>query len=140
VALEISILNVDKPPLDYAEIGRRLSQFSPEQVVYLTRVSRFEEKSRLFPETTFLVGVDTLRRIAAPQYYGGNLDACQCVIERIAARGCRFLVFGRQLGGGFMRLADLDLPDTLRKLCLEVPPEVFREDISSTTIRKSGVW
>ena len=81
-----------------------------------------------------------MRRIAAPQYYGGNPTACQCAIERIASRGCRFLVFGRQMGVGFVRLADLDLPDSLHVLCREVPPEVFREDVSSTAIRKSGAW
>ena len=66
-----------------------------------------------------------------------NASACQCAIERIAGRGCRFLVFGRDLGAGFVRLADLDLPDPLRPICREVPPEVFREDVSSTEIRKA---
>jgi hypothetical protein len=61
-------------------------------------------------------------------------------VERIAGRGCRFLVFGRDLGVGFLRLGDLDLPASLRALCREVPPEVFREEISSTAIRKSGAW
>ena len=49
VALELSILNPDKPPLDYAEIDRRLRQFPAEQPVWLTRAATFEEKSRLFP-------------------------------------------------------------------------------------------
>jgi hypothetical protein len=137
VALEISIANVDKPPLDYAEIERRLGQFAPEQTTYLTRAATFEEKSRLFPGATFVVGVDTLRRIAAPQYYGGNVPACHRAVERIASRGCRFLVFGRAMGIGFVRLTDLELPDALRAICREVLPDVFREDISSTTIRKS---
>jgi len=44
------------------------------------------------------------------------------------------------MGVGFIRLADLDLPDSLRALCREVPPEVFREDVSSTAIRQSGAW
>jgi nicotinamide mononucleotide (NMN) deamidase PncC len=140
VALEMSILNVDKPPLDYAEIERRLGQFPPEQTAYLTRAATFEEKSRLFPGAVFVVGADTLRRIAAVQYYSGNPAACQCALERIAGRGCRFLVFGRQMGVGFVRLADLDLPDPLRAICRDVPPEVFREDVSSTAIRKSGTW
>jgi nicotinamide mononucleotide (NMN) deamidase PncC len=140
VALDVSIMNVDKPPLDYLELQRRLGQFPPEQTVYLTRAATFEEKSRLFPGATFVVGADTLRRIAAPQYYGGNSAACQHAIEWIAARGCRFLVFGRDLGVGFVRLGDLDLPDSLRAICHEVPPEVFREAVSSTAIRKSGTW
>jgi hypothetical protein len=138
VALEISIVNVDKPPLDYAEVERRLKQFPPEQTTYLTRAATFEEKSRLFPGATFVVGVDTLRRIAAPQYYGESRAACQDAIKRIAGRGCRFLVFGRQMGVGFVRLADLDLPDGLPAICREVPADVFREDVSSTTLRKSA--
>ena len=140
VALEISIVNVDKPPLDYAEIERRLGQFLPDETIYLTRAATFEEKSRLFPGATFVVGADTLQRIAAPQYYGGNPTACQGAVERIAGRDCRFLVFGRTMGVGFAGLADLDLPDSLHVLCREVPPEVFRDDISSTAVRKSGAW
>jgi nicotinamide mononucleotide (NMN) deamidase PncC len=138
VALEISIENVDKLPLDYMEIERRLGQFPPEQTVYLTRAATFEEKSRLFAGATFVVGVDTLERIAAPQYYGDSASARQSAVERIAGRGCRFLVFGRALGDNFIRLNDLDLPDSLRALCREVPPEVFREDVSSTALRQSG--
>jgi len=137
---EISILNVDKPPLDYVEIERRLGQFPADRPVCLSRAATFEEKSRLFAGATFIVGVDTLRRIADPRYYGDDLSACQRAIEQIAGQGCRFLVFGRDLGAGFVRLGDLDLPDPLRPICREVPPEVFREDISSTEIRNSGAW
>jgi hypothetical protein len=137
VAAEISIVNVDKPPMDYMEIERRLAQFPADQSVYLTRAARFEEKSRLFAGVTFVVGIDTLRRISDPQYYGGSPSACQGTIEHIAARGCRFLVFGRTLGKGFIRLGDLDLPAPLHAICREVPPEIFREDVSSTAIRRS---
>jgi hypothetical protein len=138
VAWELAVLNVDKPPLDYMEIERRLAQFPAGNKVFLSRAATFEEKSRLFAGATFLVGADTLQRIAGPQYYGNSLTACQCAIGRIAGRGCRFLVFGRAVGGRFVRLGDLDLPDALRALCREVPPELFREDISSTELRKSG--
>ena len=137
-AAEISILNVDKPPLDYMEIERRLGQFPADQPVFLSRAATFDEKSRLFAGATFIVGVDTLRRIADPRYYGDDGSASHRAIERIIGRGCRFLVFGRDCGAGFIRLSDLDLPDTLRAICREVPPEVFREDVSSTEIRKSA--
>jgi nicotinamide mononucleotide (NMN) deamidase PncC len=140
VAMEISILNVDKPPLDYFEIHRRLSQFPPEQPVILSRAATFDEKSRLFPGATFVVGSDTLRRIALPSYYAGDKAACFSALQRIANRGCKFLVFGRDMGTGFVRLADLDLPDSLRNISREVSPEVFRENISSTGLRKSGAW
>jgi nicotinic acid mononucleotide adenylyltransferase len=140
VAAEISILNPDKPPLDYIEIERRLGQFAEDQPVCLTRAATFEEKSALFAGTTFVVGTDTLRRIADPRYYGDDPAACRAAIEGIAARGCRFLVFGRDMGNGFESLSDLDLSDTLRAICQEVPAERFREDISSTEIRNSGQW
>jgi nicotinamide mononucleotide (NMN) deamidase PncC len=140
VELEISITNVDKPPLDYLEIQRRVSQFGPDQAVWLSRAARFTEKSRLFPMSTFVVGIDTLRRIAAPRYYGNDPAACAAAIDLIASRGCRFLVFGRNLGTGFVTFRDLELPPKLSALCTEVPAEKFREDITSTSIRRSGQW
>jgi hypothetical protein len=138
VAMEISILNVDKPPLDYFEIEQRLGQFPADQGVWLTRAATFEEKSRLFPGATFVVGTDTLQRIAEPHYYGGDAAARHAALERIAQRGCRFLVFGRDTGSGFVRLGDLELPDVLRDICEEIPAGQFREDISSTELRRFG--
>ena len=49
VAVEISILNVDKPPLDYAEIERRLGQFPSQQAVWLTRPARSRRSRNGFP-------------------------------------------------------------------------------------------
>lgn len=132
---EISIFNVDKPPLDYVEIAGRLEQFGQQRPVWLTRATTFEEKSRLFPGATFVVGADTLRRIADPRYYGGDCRACHWAIEAIAARGCRFLVFGRTDRGRFITLGDLELPQPLRDICRGVPEADFREDISSTELR-----
>ncbi len=140
VTMEVSVVNVDKAPLDYHEIERRVGQFSDEQPIRLTRAATFEEKSRLFPGATFVVGTDTIRRIADPRYYADDAAACHAALERIAERGCRFLVFGRDMGTGFMRLSDLDLPDILRNISRGVPAEMFREDISSTTIRREGKW
>ena len=138
-AMEISILNVDKPALDYLEIDRRLGQFPPEQAVWLTRAATFDDKSRLFPGATFVVGVDTLRRIADPRYYGNDRSVMMQSLQRIIARDCRFLVFGRALGSSFIRLSDLDLPDVLRRACSEIPPEKFREDVSSTALQERMV-
>lgn len=140
VEFEIAITNVDKPPLDYFEIQRRVSQFGREQSLWLTRAARFIEKSRLFPRATFVVGVDTLRRIASPRYYGDDAQVCQAALELIVGRGCRFLVFGRNMGTGFMNLRDLDLPAPLAAACREVPAEQFRADISSTGLRRAGQW
>lgn len=135
-AMEISILNVDKPALDYLEIDCRLRQFSPEQEVWLTRATTFDDKSRLFPGATFVVGVDTLRRIVDPRYYGNDPNVMTQSLERIIGRDCRFLVFGRACGSSFIRLSDLDLPGVLRRVCNEVLPQKFREDVSSSVLRR----
>ncbi len=136
VEFELSIMNVDKPPLDYVEIRERTSQFGPDEPVWLTRLATFEEKSARFPGATFLVGVDTLRRIADPRYYGGREPACLAAIDRLADRGVRFLVFDRRCEGRLVTLGDLAIPPSLAALCAEVPPERFRLDVSSTEIRK----
>jgi hypothetical protein len=136
VDFEISILNVDKPPLDFLEIERRTDQFNSEQAVWLTRAPTFLEKSGQFPGATFLVGTDTLTRIGDPKYYADNPAACRSALEQIAARGCRFLVFGRSTETGFIVLGDLDLPEPLSGICRQVPEDRFREDICSTDIRR----
>ena len=124
-ALEISIVNVDKPPLDYIDIDRRLAQFPPDQTVYLTHAATFEEKSRLFARATFIVGADTLRRVADSKYHGRDTAAWLAAIEQIAARGCRFLVFCRRDNGHMVRLADVELPGTCAPSAARSRPRCF---------------
>ena len=138
VEFEIAITNVEKPPLDYLEMRRRLAQFAPEQTVWFTRAARFTEKSRIFSGATFVVGIDTLRRLVAPRYYHDDPAACRAAIELIISRRCRFLVFGRNLGTGFVGLGDIELPAALKNLCREIPATDFRDDISSTALRRAG--
>lgn len=138
VEYEISIVNVDKPPLDYTEMAARSKQFSSEQWLCFTRAATFIEKSRLFAGATFIVGADTIVRLAAPRYYGGNEAACRAALEEIASHRCRFLVFGRQTAAGFQTLADVELPSVLAAICRGVSAEEFREDISSTALRRQG--
>ena len=139
VEMEITIQHPDKPPLDYETICRRVEQFTGRAAVWLTRAGTFEEKSKLFPSAVFIVGADTIRRIADPRYYGGPAG-CQAALERIASRGCRFMVFGRDSGTGFANLHHFDLPPALRSICQEVPAETFRRDVSSTAIRREREW
>jgi nicotinamide mononucleotide (NMN) deamidase PncC len=137
VEFELSVFNVDKPPLDYVQIRDRAAQFGPQELLWLTRLPTFDEKSRHFPGATFVVGTDTLARIADPRYYGSE-DDCRRALERIASRGCRFLVFGRHFKGDYTPLNRLEIPELLRSICHEVPEEQFREDISSTDLRRSA--
>lgn len=135
VAFEISILNVDKPPLDFIEIRQRVGQFAEDQSVWLSRAPHFSEKAELFPGATFVVGADTIARVGDPRYYGGREAAMHEAIADIAAHGCRFLVFGRIVDGAFRTLGDLQIPEPLARLCQEVPASEFRDDISSTQLR-----
>jgi nicotinic acid mononucleotide adenylyltransferase/nicotinamide mononucleotide (NMN) deamidase PncC len=139
VEFELSIENVEKPVTDYTEIARRAAQFSEKRLpLWLTRASTFEEKSALFPGAVFVVGADTIVRIGQPRYYGNDPAASEAAIDTIARRGCRFLVFGRVVDEGFQACGGLRLHDSLRKLCDEVPAELFRHDISSTELRKQA--
>jgi len=135
VAFEISVENVDKPPLTTAEIQQRLQQFPPSQPVWLTRAARFQQKAKLFPRATFVVGVDTMARIANVRYYGGDHEELHRAITHFADQSCRFLVFGRKIEGQFQPLSSLQLPSQLSALCIEVPRERFHEEISSTRLR-----
>jgi nicotinamide mononucleotide (NMN) deamidase PncC len=135
---ELSVTNVDKPPLDYLEIDNRSRQFRPDDSLWLTRAATFVEKAAIFPGATFLVGADTIARIAEPRFYGDDSQAAEAAIARILAAGCRFLVFGRMVDGTFRTLGELTLPAQLLAACQEVPAEKFREDVSSTALRNQG--
>lgn len=139
LAWEISIANVDKPPLDFIAMRQRVQGIrfeDHERPIALTRASTFREKAELFSGATFVVGADTIARIADARYYGGDEALRDAAIARIAGLGCRFLVFGRAADGGFQSLVGLELPAALQALCDEVPEEVFRTDISSTEMRQ----
>jgi hypothetical protein len=136
VAYELSIENVDKPLLDFRELQLRSAEFAADDTLWLTRAPTFVEKARLFSGATFVVGADTVRRIADPKYYGGDPDACRRAIDELAERGCRFLVFGRLEGERFHTVDELNLPPALRALCQGVPEDRFRMDLSSTDLRQ----
>lgn len=134
VTFELSITNVDKPPLDFIEIADRASQFPGEHVL-LTRAATFVEKAQIAPGCIFVVGVDTMVRIGDPDYYGGDPGRRDAAITAIRAAGCRFLVFGRAVDHRFQSLSDFEIPRALRAICDEVPESEFREDVSSTDLR-----
>ncbi|RIK74416.1 MAG: hypothetical protein DCC67_16600, partial [Planctomycetota bacterium] len=136
---ELSLANVDKPPLDFITIRDRIQALRAadgQRPIALTRAPTFAEKADLFPAATFVVGADTMLRIGEPRYYGGDAAARDEAIDRIAGRGCRFLVFGRSIEGRFRTLEDLEMPKSLLRLCDQIPADEFREDVSSTALRR----
>tara|TARA_R110002072_G_scaffold113986_3_gene243863 strand:- start:16164 stop:17228 length:1065 start_codon:yes stop_codon:yes gene_type:complete len=134
VAFELSAFNVDKPPLDFIDLQQRQTWLGEAPVVF-TRAATFIEKSALFPGATFVVGTDTLIRIDDAKYYGNSEAGRASAIETFKANGHRFLVFGRMKEDQFVGLANLPISDALKSLCIEVPEEEFRLDISSSEIR-----
>ena len=135
VALELCIANADKPPLDYVDISRRVDALAGKGDLWLTRLPLFSDKAEAFAGVTFVVGVDTMARIADLRFYD-DAAAREASFARLAKLGARFLVFGRQMPGGFQTLADLDIPQSLGALSQGVAESEFRHDISSTALRK----
>jgi len=138
VAFELCVRNVDKPPLDYLTIEERVAQFGAQECVWLTCAPTFVEKARCFPGVRFVVGVDTLLRIADPRYYGGDAEQRDQAITEMRELGAGFLVYGRRMNGRFLVLEDLDIPAALQALCTGVAESEFRNDVSSTALRGAG--
>ena len=139
---EMAVLNVDKPPLEESEIGRRLEGLKGS-VVALTSAPTFRRKADLFPGCVFVIGWDTMVRLIDPKYYtdseGGNSDTAMLrALAEIWALGCRFLVAGRLVDGTYRTLEDVAIPDGFRPLFQAIPEARFRADISSTELRERG--
>ena len=136
VAYEMSITNVDKPPLDFLSIDRRRKQFTETPMV-LTNAPRYLNKVAVLPGMTFVIGSDTAERLLNAKYDGGTQEALNHVLEQIQSAGCRFLVACRNVRGIPLALSDLPVPDQFRELFSEIPENEFRVDLSSTELRQA---
>ena len=135
VAYEISITNVDKPPLELGEVRERVAQFAGRSEVVVTRATVFYEKARILPGCTFVIGVDTMRRVIDPKYYGGSRGKMLLALEEMRELGCSYLVAGRVDGREFRTLGDMSVPAELEGMFREIPESEFREDLSSSDLR-----
>ncbi len=129
--LELSISNVDKPPLSLAEVERRLLQFKDIHSVVLTCAPTFSEKVKLFPEAWFALGYDTAIRLLDPAY-PAEIPA---MLTRFQSLGTRFVVGGRMQEGAFLILENLPVPAGFAELFIPLPESAFHESISSTELR-----
>mgnify|MGYP003689707791 CR=1 FL=1 len=134
VTLEISTFNVDKPPLDYLDMQDRVGLLQNHPHIF-TNAPTFLDKSHLFPGASFIVGYDTIIRIADPKYYNDSTRERDTAIQSLHQNQHRFLVFGRSLGDAYLTLKHADIPTALMELCDEVSETEFRIDISSSEIR-----
>lgn len=131
---ELSVHNVDKAGLDYFDLAERVPALSQHGNVILTNAPTFLEKAALFPDATFVVGIDTLIRIEQPDYYG-SASLRDEAIAQLLSRRPNFLVFGRLHEGKYRNLADITISADLRARCTMVDEALFRADISSTELR-----
>jgi nicotinamide mononucleotide (NMN) deamidase PncC len=139
LAFEISVTNVDKPPLAGETVRRRVAQFAWKSPAELTRAPTFLDKSRLFPGSTFVIGADTAERLFLPKYYDDDADRMHLALEEIANSGASFLVACRIDASGRLRaLTDIAVPQRYADLFTEIPEDRFRSDTSSTEIRARG--
>jgi hypothetical protein len=139
LAFEISVTNVDKPPLEGETVRHRLTQFAWKSPVELTRAPTFVEKSRIFPRTTFVIGADTAERLVAPKYYGDDELRMHVALEEIGQSGASFLVAVRIDAAARVRtLDDIAVPRRYADLFSEIPEHRFRLDTSSSEIRARG--
>lgn len=139
VSYELSVVNVDKPPLEYAEIRRRIDQFRDVGTVVLTGAETFRKKAQLFPGCGFAIGWDTATRLIQPRYYGDSEAAMLTALAEMWGSGCRFSVAGRVDDAGVFRtLADVNVPAGFHPLFANIPETAFRSDVSSTAIRCAG--
>ena len=135
-AYELTVKNADKPALDFISLQERLALIE-DTPVWLTNTPNFSDKSQLFPNCTFALGVDTMSRIGDLRFYNDDIEQLDMALRHFAERGTKFLVFGRANAGRFTTLKDLNLPQQLVKLCTEVPENLYRNDISSSALRQA---
>lgn len=99
VYYELSVMNVDKPPLSVEETLRRCAQFAGLAPIVLSSAPTFVEKVRLLgrqrPRLVFCVGVDTAERLPRPQYYGGTAEGAEAARRVFEEGHVKFLVAPR---------------------------------------------
>lgn len=138
VSFELSIVNVDKPTIDFLEMRDRLARFDSDATVWLTRAATFVEKTELFPRAVFVMGADTYRRLGDPRYYDGSEKSAAAAVERIASTIEGLIVFGRSSGGRFEDASQIEAPEAIRRKAYFVSEREFRMDVSSTEIRRKA--
>jgi hypothetical protein len=139
VTFELSATNADKATLAPDTILERVAQFAGRWPVFASNAPTFLQKARIYPGIAFVVGFDTAQRILQPRYYQDSQESLLDALEEIRQHGSLFLVAGRTSEDGtFRHLRDLDVPAPFADLFRPIPDSLFRKDISSTELRRTG--
>lgn len=132
---ELSVSNVDKPPLGLVDVERRLLQMHGVYSVVLTSAPTFLEKAALFPGAWFAMGFDTATRLLSHRYH----DDIPAMLRTFQDLNTRFVVAGRLCNRVFLSLENIEIPAGFSDLFIPIPENLFREDISSTELRRGDV-
>ncbi|WP_094228912.1 hypothetical protein [Methanolobus psychrotolerans] len=135
IDFEISLANVDKPPIDYISLKYRINsllKYRGEKYmgnIFLTNSPLFADKAMLFPNSIFLIGTDTLNRLFNKKYYRDGEDM-KSLLEHFRKYNARFMVFQR-------KNAEIDIDMEIPDICDIVPMDTYADDgTSSTSIRE----
>jgi nicotinic acid mononucleotide adenylyltransferase len=137
VTFEISISNVEKTYLSYYEIDKTIKQFKEDKNWVMTNAPSFSQKSEIFKDSTFIIGMDTLLRIFDKRYYKDAEDM-ESSLNSFISNNSQFMVFGRKIDGHFMTLNDIQIPENLKNRFEFVSETDFRVDLSSSEIKRNA--
>ncbi|KAL3779681.1 hypothetical protein ACHAWO_004186 [Cyclotella atomus] len=162
VLFEMSVTNVDKPPIDPEEVERRVNLFTSipssdlpnDWGVILTNAPLFSQKTEIIDhmiegivgvrKMTFVIGTDTMVRIIDPKYYGHSQSNMIAALEDMKRKGVHFIVGGRLEQGTDERPRFINgkdehesLPQHVQQMFTLLEENEFRVDISSTELRKN---
>ena len=144
-AYEISVEHPDKGLLSKEDIQTRVGQFVGVAPVIVSRAALYVAKTERYRSSRMLVGTDVMRKILHPKYSGGSTAKMNAELERMRARGCKFVVAGRkdETSGAFETAESVlveampSVEDQAAVQDLFIPIEGFRVDVSSSAIRAS---
>ncbi|KAL3661454.1 hypothetical protein V7S43_013654 [Phytophthora oleae] len=149
VAFELAVANADKGAIEPAIISTRIAQFTPGNTsglgawpVLVTNTTLFGQKANILPHCAFVIGADTAVRIVDKKYYDMDEHKMILTLDHIARNGCSFVVAGRFDNKAENRFISADevlekhVPPVFRHLFVPLPASAFRNDISSTELRR----
>ncbi|WP_048049020.1 nucleotidyl transferase family protein [Methanosarcina mazei] len=135
VHFEISLTNVDKPPIDFISLNQRLDSLRIHKKenfmggICLTNAPLFLQKADLFPDSTFIIGADTFNRLFDAKYYGGTVNI-PAILKHFKEKNIRFMVFHR-------KSTEFCINPDVPEFCEIVSLDKYEDDgTSSTEIRR----
>ena len=136
VLFEICADNFDpsKGHVSNEELSRRVAQHAGSDWVVVTRqVPLMVQKLKVFNQTKRIItGYDTAKRFIAPSSYALGDTQRDAILEEFREKGIKMYVMGRDEGGEFKTVRNLDIPEQYRGLFVELEG---RHQISSTALR-----